>query len=292
MPGQALELAYRSARRFVKNARLPSPRSRSQSPPVALTIAGSDSGGGAGAQADLKTFAALGLHGVSALTCVTAQNPRAVSAIQACRPEIVRAQIDAVFAELPPRAMKTGMLYSAAIIAAVAQALRDRPRLPLVVDPVMVATSGRRLLPRRAVETLERELFPLAALLTPNLMEAEVLLKRRLTSLADSRSAARELAGAYGCPALVKGGHLAGSDAGVDIYYDGECELALKAPYVRGLVTHGTGCTLSAAIAAYLALGHELADAVRRGKRFLSRAIAGRWTVHGHTVLSYFSPLH
>src|ERR1043166_2525096 len=220
--------------------------------PVALTIAGSDSGGGAGIQADLKTFAALGVHGTSALTCVTAQNPRRVLAGQACRPEIVRQQLAAIFAELRPHAVKTGMLYSAEIIRAVAKFLRRHPS-PLVVDPVMISTSGARLLQPAAVAVLKKELLPLAAVVTPNLPETEMLLGRTLKSLEDLRDAAKELHARFGCAALVKGGHLRGGREAADIFFDGCTELLLTAPFIPGLRTHGTGCTYAAAITAHLA---------------------------------------
>ncbi len=182
--------------------------------PVALTIAGSDSGGGAGIQADLKTFAALGVHGTSAITCITAQNPAGVRGIQACSVEIVRGQMEAVFEELPPAAVKTGMLYSAPIIRAVAALCRRHRGLPLVVDPVMVSTSGAQLLKPAAVKALCAELLPLATLVTPNLDEAEILVGEKLTSVEDLRAAARELHKRFGCAALVKGGHSARAEGG------------------------------------------------------------------------------
>src|SRR6266478_5269522 len=151
--------------------------------PVALTIAGSDSGGGAGIQADLKTFEALGVHGASAIACVTAQNPKRVAGIQVCRPEMVRQQIESVFAELRPAAVKTGMLYSSEIIRVVARFFKNNQRVPMVVDPVMVATSGARLLDPPAIKTLRKQLLPLASLVTPNLDEAAILVGRRLRSV-------------------------------------------------------------------------------------------------------------
>jgi hydroxymethylpyrimidine/phosphomethylpyrimidine kinase len=252
--------------------------------PVALTIAGSDSGGGAGIQADLKTFAALGVHGVSAITCVTAQNPKRVLGIEACSPAMVRQQLDAVFAELPPAAAKTGMLYSAEIIRVATKFLRAR-KIPLVVDPVMVATSGRPLLKRDAVKILRRELLPLATLITPNLPEAELLTGLRLRSVEDMRGAARELHRQFGCAALVKGGHLRGAREAADIFFDGKNELLLTAPFIRGIRTHGTGCTYSAAIVAYLALGSPLPKAVSLAKDYITRAIARSCRAAGHSVL-------
>jgi hydroxymethylpyrimidine/phosphomethylpyrimidine kinase len=256
--------------------------------PVALTIAGSDSGGGAGIQADLKTFAALGVHGASAITCVTAQNPAGVRGLQACSAEIVRRQIEAVFDALPPAAVKTGMLYSAPIIRAVAECLRRRERLPLVVDPVMVSTSGAPLLKPAAVKVLCAELLPLALLVTPNLHEAEILAGEKLTSVADLRAAARELQRRFGCAALVKGGHLRGLKEAVDIFYDGRQELLLTAPFIRGVRTHGTGCTYSAAIAGHLARGCSLPRAVQRAKEYITQAIAQSRRAGGYAVLNWF----
>jgi hydroxymethylpyrimidine kinase/phosphomethylpyrimidine kinase len=252
---------------------------------IALTIAGSDSGGGAGIQADLKTFAALGVHGTSAITCVTAQNPRRVLGIEPCRPDTVRLQLQAVFDELPAAAAKAGMLHSAAIIRVVARFFQDRPRTPLVVDPVMIATSGARLIATTAVNVLRDELLPAATLVTPNIDEAGLLIGRRLRSVEDLRFAAREIQRRFGCAALVKGGHLGGLREAADIFFDGRTELLLTAPFVRGLRTHGTGCVYSAAITAYLAQGFMLAVAVARAKEFITAAIAGSRKAGGHWVL-------
>jgi hydroxymethylpyrimidine/phosphomethylpyrimidine kinase len=256
--------------------------------PVALTVAGSDSGGGAGIQADLKVFAALKVHGTSAITCVTAQNPKGVSAIEACSAKIVRAQIEAVFNELPPRAAKTGMLFSAEIIRAVACAFMGAKGCPLVVDPVMVATSGARLLKPEAVHALTRELFPLAILVTPNVPEAEALLGISIREPEDLRQAACALHDRFGCAALVKGGHLPNTREAIDVFFDGETELLLIAPRVRGVNTHGTGCTYSAAVAARLARGEKLERAVRLAKDFITRAIAGSNRAQDHDVLNPF----
>jgi len=262
--------------------------SKSSTLPVALTIAGSDSGGGAGIQADLKTFAALGVHGASAITCVTAQNPTRISGIQPCRPQMVREQIAAVFEGLRPVAAKTGMLYSAEIIRVVVDFFREHSRTPLIVDPVMVSTSGRQLLKPAAVKLLKRELLPLATLVTPNLQEAASLLGRPLRSEGDLRMAAREIHHEFGCAALVKGGHLPGVAEAVDFYFDGKKELRLAAPFVKGLRTHGTGCTYSAAITAYLALGWSLPEAVTRAKGYITQAIAHSQRAAGHGVLNHF----
>ena len=255
--------------------------------PTALTIAGSDSGGGAGLQADLKTFAALEVHGTAAITCITAQNPRRLLAIQPCKPFIVRDQLKAVFDELPPAAAKTGMLYSEAIIRIVAEFLRHR-HVPLVVDPVMISTSGARLLKPGAMKVLCQQLLPLATLITPNLHEAEALLETRLDSVEDLRSAAKKLHRKFGPAILVKGGHLPRMREAVDIFYNGKEELLLSAPFIPGVKTHGTGCTYSAAITGYLAKGFSLAAAVAKAKEFITQAIAQSSRVSTHRVLNSF----
>jgi hydroxymethylpyrimidine/phosphomethylpyrimidine kinase len=265
-------------------------RISSQSLPVALTIAGSDSGGGAGIQADLKTFASLGVHGTSALTCITAQNPKRVWEIQPCRPEIVRQQIEAVLTELRPAAVKTGMLFSKKIIRVVAGFFKRGKCPPLIVDPVMVSTSGARLLEPSAIAALKNDLLPLAWLVTPNLPEAEVLAGREVKSLEDLRLAAKEIHRRFGCAALVKGGHLPNAREAADILFDGKDEWLLMAPFVRGVNTHGTGCTYSAAIAGYLARGCALTEAVTQAKEYVFQAIAQSKTAAGHSVLNSFWP--
>jgi len=255
--------------------------------PIALTIAGSDSGGGAGIQADLKTFTALGCHGTTAITCITAQNPRAVIGIQPIRAAMVGKQIEAGFAELPPRAVKTGMLFSTAIINTVADFFAKGKRPPLIVDPVMVATSGAVLLKPSAIRALKERLLPLATLVTPNLDEAQLLLGRMLRSLEDLRDAAEELHAKFGCAALVKGGHLKLGNQAVDVLFDGQHFTVLKARRVQGVSTHGTGCTYSAAIAAYLARGEKLPRAVALAKHFITQAIAGSYLAGRHAVLNH-----
>lgn len=257
-----------------------------KSTPIALTIAGSDSGGGAGIQADLKTFAAFGVHGTSAITCITAQNPKGVSGIQPIRAEMVRRQIEAVFAELPPRAVKTGMLFSREIIETVAEFFSAGRRPPLVVDPVMVATSGAVLLRPSAIRVLKEKLLPLATVVTPNLPEAEMLLGRKLRAAADLRMAACALQERFGCAALVKGGHLPAAPAAVDVLFDGRKTRLLRSPWIRGVSSHGTGCTYSAAIVAGLALGHPLARAVELAKRHVTRAIRDSSRVGKHQALN------
>jgi hydroxymethylpyrimidine/phosphomethylpyrimidine kinase len=225
-------------------------------------------------QADLNTFAALGVHGTSALACLTAQNPAAVLGIQPVPPAFVRLQLEAVFAELPPDAVKTGMLFSADIIHEVRtffEALPKRP--PLVIDPVMVSTSGKQLLQPEAVEALKD--FGVATIITPNLEEASALLDGIPISTPEQlRCAARELHRKMGCAVLAKGGHLQAGAEAIDIFYDGKTELMLSARRVRGVKTHGTGCTFAAAITAYLARGVKLEKAVVAAKQYLSRAIA------------------
>jgi hydroxymethylpyrimidine/phosphomethylpyrimidine kinase len=253
---------------------------------IALTIAGSDSGGGAGIQADLKTFFALGVHGTSAITCLTAQNPRGVIGVQAASPAMVRRQIEAVFEELPPSAVKTGMLYSKAIIEAVAEALPTGSRSPVVVDPVMVATSGARLLQAPALHALTSRLLSRATLVTPNVPEAEILAGLKIRSVEDLRKAARRIQECHGCAVVVKGGHLRGGKQAVDIFREGSTEFLLEAPVVRGVRTHGTGCMFSAAITARLAVGDSLMGAIRFSKTFLTGAILWSQRVARHTVLN------
>jgi len=259
--------------------------------PVALTIAGSDSGGGAGIQADLKTFAALGVHGASAIACVTAQNPKRVLGVEPVSPKMLRRQIEAVFGELPPTAVKTGMLFSVKNVRAVAGffgARAARPRVPLIVDPVLISTSGARLLEPVAIKILKDKLLPLATLVTPNLDETKILTGRRPVSVEEMREAAREIHSRFGCAALVKGGHLRGISEAVDIFFDGKTELLLSAPFVKGVPTHGTGCTYSAAICAALALGHNLPRAVEIGKRFVTTSISSSYRIGEHFALGFF----
>jgi len=242
--------------------------------PTALTIAGSDSGGGAGIQADLKTFHHFGVYGTSALTLVTAQNTRGVRRIELLPPSLVAAQIDAVAEDLPPAAVKTGALGAAAIVEAVAAALARHELTRLVVDPVMIAKGGDALLEPDAVDALRRLLLPRAALVTPNLPEAAALLGGGvLEDEREMREAARALCDLGARAALVKGGHAAGSEL-VDVLFDGSELLMLRAPRIATRHTHGTGCTYSAAIAARVAYGDRLADAVRVAHAFVQRAIA------------------
>jgi hydroxymethylpyrimidine/phosphomethylpyrimidine kinase len=241
--------------------------------PVALTIAGSDSGGGAGIQADLKTFAALGVHGTSAITAVTAQNTLGVSDYVELPLHIIRAQIDDVVSDLRPVAAKTGMLSSPEIIQLVAGAAEEHGLRDLVVDPVMVAKGGHRLLRDDAVDALRERLVPLAAVITPNLPEAEVLLEREIRSREDMARAARELR-ALGCRAVVlKGGHAEEPDRADDALFDGRELVWLSGERVPTRNTHGSGCAFSAAIAAELAKGLDLHRAAEEAKRFITGAI-------------------
>jgi hydroxymethylpyrimidine kinase/phosphomethylpyrimidine kinase len=257
--------------------------------PIALTIAGSDSGGGAGIQADLNTFAALGVHGTSAITCLTAQNPRAVLGIQPASPAFLDLQLQALFAELRPAAVKTGMLFSSRLIQVVIDRLMRERSLPVVVDPVMVAASGGRLLQPAAIRILRQKLLPRATIVTPNLPEAELLLDHPIGDLDALRQACHEIHSAYGCAALVKGGHLDRTNEAVDFYYDGREELMLSAPRMRGVTTHGTGCTYAAAITACLALGYTLPKAVTRAKQFITTAIHQSVRIGRHHALHWTS---
>ena len=226
------------------------------------------------------------MHGTSAVTCITAQNPQQVRAIEPCAPQMVRRQIEAVFDELPPVAVKTGMLFSRDLVRVVIDFFKGGRRPPLIVDPILVATSGAPLLKTSAIVLLQKDLLPLAALVTPNLAEAEVLASKKIGSLEDMRAVAREIQSRYGCAALVKGGHWGGLAQAVDIFFDGRTELMLSAPFIRGIRSHGTGCTYSAAITGYLALGCGLPRAVERAKQYITQAIARRLVVHGHPVLN------
>jgi hydroxymethylpyrimidine/phosphomethylpyrimidine kinase len=254
--------------------------------PCALTIAGSDSGGGAGVQADLKTFASLEVHGTSVVTCLTAQHPDAVLHVEPASPDSVLHQLRAVYDGFRPAAVKTGMLYSQSLIELVAGFLGGRSPLSLVVDPVMIATSGARLLRRRALAALCSDLLPMARMVTPNLEETQVLTGLEIHEPEDMRKAARMLRDRYGCAALIKGGHLHGPES-VDLYWDGREELLLSAPRVGTSSVHGTGCTYSAAITGYIARGCPLAEAVAKAKLYVTRAIAEARRVHTHLVLAH-----
>jgi hydroxymethylpyrimidine/phosphomethylpyrimidine kinase len=253
-------------------------------PPVALTIAGSDNSAGAGAQADLKTFTAHGVYGLTALTCVVAEIPGKVSAIQPVDLGVVRQQIELCFGAYPIAALKTGMLHSRAVIELAADlygrlASIDGRRPPLVVDPVMVASSGDPLLEADAIAAYRERLFPLAALVTPNLDEARVLLGRPIENHASMQAAGEELSQRYGTAFLMKGGHLGGEEAIDLLCQPGGRISEYRAPFTRGIATHGTGCTYAAAITAGLALGQDLETATAHAKIYLTAAIRDffRW---------------
>ncbi|MDD5677370.1 MAG: bifunctional hydroxymethylpyrimidine kinase/phosphomethylpyrimidine kinase [Kiritimatiellae bacterium] len=235
--------------------------------PVVMTIAGSDSGGGAGNQADLKTFTALGAFGTSAITCLTAQNPAEVRGIQAVTPAMVTLQMETICAFFRLAAAKTGMLYSAAIITAVARTIKRRPVPWLVVDPVMIATSGARLLRQDAISALCNRLLPLADVVTPNLPEAEALCGHTIGTLRDMESAAREIGVRYRAACVVKGGHRPGQTATDVLYHSGRI-YSFRSTRLR-IATHGTGCMFSAALTALLARGYALPAAVREAKHYV-----------------------
>ena len=256
--------------------------------PSVLTIAGSDSSAGAGIQADLKTFAALGVYGTSALAAITAQNTLGVTAVHELPPEIVAAQIDAVVRDIRPDAVKTGMLSRAPIIQVIAQKAKEHGLPNLVVDPVMVAKSGDRLLRQDAVRALRDLLLPLAAVVTPNLPEAEVLVGRKLSSGDEIRQAAKEIVALGPAAVVMKGGHLK-SEAAMDLLYDGRQFHEYSAPRIETTSTHGTGCTFASAIAAFLARGEPLADAVGHAKQYLTEALRRAYPIgSGHGPVHHF----
>jgi hydroxymethylpyrimidine/phosphomethylpyrimidine kinase len=264
--------------------------------PRVLSIAGSDSGGGAGIQADLKTFAALGCYGMTAITALTAQNTCGVRSIHGVPPQMLRDQIDAVIEDIGAHAVKIGMLHAPEIVRTVAEAI-DRHALPNVVfDPVMVATSGAVLIEQAATDALVRELFPRSALITPNLDEAGLLVGRPLRSTDDMARAARQLREQGARAVLVKGGHLPG-DAVIDLLLTADGEMHwMEGERIPSPNTHGTGCTLSSAIAAHLALGASLTEAVEGGRAFVRAALAAGAEVrtgqgggplnHGHAPIA------
>ena len=254
----------------------------------ALTIAGSDSGGGAGIQADLKTFAAHRVYGTSAITAVTAQNTLGVTAVQALPADVITAQIEAVAADIGVDAVKTGMLATAAIVEAVAAAIDTLELANVVVDPVMIAKGGDRLLEDEAVTALKAELLRRALVVTPNVQEAEVLAGMPIASLDDAREAARRIFRLGPNAVIIKGGHLPGPDA-IDLLYDGRDFLELRGPRIATPNTHGTGCTFAAALAARLALGSSLRAAAEHAKQYVSGAMRAGFAIGGgHGVLDHF----
>ena len=246
---------------------------------IALTIAGSDSSAGAGIQADLKTFNALGVYGLSAVTCIVAETPGKVSRIEPVGADMVREQIAVLKKNFAISAIKTGLLYSAEIISVIAKSILDMSApVMLVVDPVITATGGDPLLEHDAIRAYENELFPLASLITPNLDEAKQLLGDEMRSPESMERGGLELARKFKTSILLKGGHLPGKDA-VDLLFQEQKITRYSAPFVREVATHGTGCTYSAAIAAGLASGMSLEDAISRAKKFVTACIANhfRW---------------
>ena len=240
---------------------------------IALTIAGSDSGGGAGIQADLKTFAFHRVHGTCALTCVTAQNTLGVERVESLSPEMVTAQIDAVVGDMGVQAVKTGMLFSSEIIEAVAEAIERWRLTSLVVDPVMVSRVGAKLIDDRALDSLFNSLIPLASIVTPNRYEAQLLSGIEINDFEAMKAAAEIIFQKSATPVLVKGGGMKGRLRGVDIYFDGQEWETFQTRSVETNNTHGTGCTLSAAIAANLALGDDLKIAVKKAKDYVTNAL-------------------
>lgn len=254
----------------------------------ALTIAGSDSGGGAGIQADLKTFAAHGVYGTSAITAITAQNTLGVTAVHTVPADIVAAQIEAVVSDIGTDAVKTGMLATAAIVEAVVAAIEELDLPSVVVDPVMVAKGGSRLLDDEAIETMRTELLPRAMAITPNAEEAAALLNDEVRTLDQARAAARRLKELGPGAVIVKGGHLDGAMA-IDVLFDGVRFTELRAPRIDTTSTHGTGCTFASAIAANLALGLDLKTAAERAKSYVTEAIRRAPRIgQGHGPLGHF----
>lgn len=259
--------------------------------PIAVTIAGSDSGGGAGIQADLKTFSALGVYGASVIAALTAQNTKGVTGIHDVPPDFVTAQIDAVFSDLAVKAVKIGMLSNPRTIAAVAAGLKKYDQHKIVLDPVMIAASGDRLLVPEAVETLRKELIPQALVITPNLPEAAALLEGPLAKTeTEMREQGEKLLTLGARAVLIKGGHAESAES-VDFFIAADSVVRLASERIATQNTHGTGCTLSSAIAAGLAKGLDLADAVRQAKAYVTAAIAAADTLqigHGHGPVHHF----
>lgn len=240
--------------------------------PVTLSIAGSDSSAGAGIQVDLRMFSALGTYGTTAITALTAQNPAEVTAVLGMEPDFVKAQIDTVAKGMPLAALKTGMLWSADVIQVVADFLRENPNIPGVVDPVMIATSGAKLVADEAIEIYKTQLLPQAALMTPNIDEAQVLLDDTTIGAENQEKAARELSERYRCPVLLKGGHLEGDP--VDLLFEKGEVYRWTHARLDNVNTHGSGCMLSAAITSYLAHGKSLREAVEKGLKTIHKVLA------------------
>ena len=259
---------------------------------TALTIAGSDSSGGAGIQADLKTFAALGVYGTSAITAITAQNTTGVLDVLPLSADFVAAQIEAISADITLHATKTGMLATAAIVEAVAAAVKELELPLVVVDPVIVSKNGSRLLDDDGIQIMRVELLPQAAVVTPNIPEAEVLSGRRIESIEQARAAAYEIHQMGASAVVVTGGHASGDDI-VDLLFDGELFTELRVVRIHTANTHGTGCTFASAVAAGLAHGDSVLDAVMKAQNYVRGAIEHALPIgHGHRPLDHFWSLH
>ena len=257
----------------------------------ALTIAGSDSVGGAGVQADIKTMSALGVYAASAITAITVQNTCGVYDIESLRPEIVGGQIRAVMSDINPVAVKIGMVNDAATIHAIADALKEYPTTAVIIDPVMVSTSGYRLMQEDALCIFRNELMPLASLLTPNVPETEILADMKINNVDDMDRAASIICQEANCDVLIKGGHLEGVTKTDILYHDSKRVAKYEAKTVDTRNTHGTGCTLSSAITAHIALGYNMADAIRLAKEYLYKALEAGKDVEigkGHGPVNHF----
>ncbi|XDD50351.1 bifunctional hydroxymethylpyrimidine kinase/phosphomethylpyrimidine kinase [Leptospira sp. WS92.C1] len=259
--------------------------------PVTLTIAGSDSGGGAGIQADLKTFTALDTFGTSAITCLTSQNPSEVTGIFEVNADFLEKQIRAVLGYFPVKAIKTGMLFSTAIIEKTCSVLSEYKNkganFSLVVDPVMVATSGAKLLQDSAIKALLEKLIPISDLITPNLDEAEILSGKRIDKSSEMPDLALQIFEKYRVPVLLKGGHLKNETIALDLLFDGKEFTKLEKPYITGFYPHGTGCTYSSAITSYLAHGNSLIKAAGLAKRYLHAAIEQAYSAGKDRTLNH-----
>ena len=275
---------------FRRSIKIMLKQERSKPMRTALSIAGSDSSGGAGIQADIKTMSANGVYAMTAVTALTAQNTTGVTDILDSTPAFLSAQLDAVFTDIFPDAVKIGMVSSAELISVIAQKLRQYGARHIVVDPVMVATSGSRLLREDAVEALKTELLPLAEVATPNIPEAEILADMPIRTPADMEAAARKISEQYGCAVLCKGGHDL-NDANDLLWKDG-AGYWFNGRRINNPTTHGTGCTRSSAIAANLAKGMALEDAVRRAKEYISGALAAMLDLgHGRGPMNHLFDL-
>jgi hydroxymethylpyrimidine/phosphomethylpyrimidine kinase len=256
--------------------------------PVALTIAGSDSGGGAGIQADLKSFASRGVFGTSAITCLTAQNPDEVTSVLEVSAQLIESQIVTILNYFPVKAAKTGMLFSETIINKVSEILKSRRDITLVVDPVMVSTSGSKLLLDSAIQTMKDQLIPLASLITPNLDEAGILLGSTIQNVDDMKEAALSLYKIWKVPILMKGGHLKNQSELSDILYDGKLHHHYIKPMIPDVSTHGTGCTYSSAITAELAKGIKLSEAVRNSRDYLHKSLEQSFLAGRDSTINHF----